>query len=136
MLSVTLLSIDLIHIARRPSPYGQPLLFLVHRRFFKWRSSVLKLKPRALQDSLRRTSLLTNSATNCQPSARLRRFRTAVLCSPFVQPLQHRSSSLDQVRWSNVYCPTCVRSNGLRRSDASSRISPVTSRWYHPLLTT
>ncbi len=41
-----------------------------HRYFqpataFRWRSSVLKLKPRLSQNSLRRTPLLTNSATNC-----------------------------------------------------------------------
>jgi hypothetical protein len=35
------------------------------RSFFGWRSSVLKLKPRLWQNSLRRIPLLTNSATNC-----------------------------------------------------------------------
>jgi hypothetical protein len=41
------------------------LRLLFQRRFFKWRSSVLKLKPRLWQNSLRRMPLLTNSATNC-----------------------------------------------------------------------
>jgi hypothetical protein len=47
----------------RPSE-GTGLRLLFQRRFFKWRSSVLKLKPRLWQDSLRRIPLLTNSATN------------------------------------------------------------------------
>ncbi len=34
------------------------------RRFFRWRSSVLKLKPRLWQNSLRGMPLLRNSATN------------------------------------------------------------------------
>ena len=42
---------------------GLGLLF--QRRIFKWRSSVLKLKPRLWQNSLRCIPLLTNSATNC-----------------------------------------------------------------------
>jgi hypothetical protein len=41
---------------------GVRLLF--QRRFFRWRSSVLKLKPRLRQNSLRRIPLLVNSATN------------------------------------------------------------------------
>jgi hypothetical protein len=41
------------------------LRLLFQRRFFRWRSSVLKLKPRLWQNSLRRIPLLTNSATNC-----------------------------------------------------------------------
>ena len=40
------------------------LRLLFERRFFRWRSSVLKLKPRLWQNSLRRIPLLTNSATN------------------------------------------------------------------------
>jgi hypothetical protein len=47
-------------LAEETSP---PLLF--QRRFFRWRSSVLKLKPRLWQNSLRRIPLLTNSDTNC-----------------------------------------------------------------------
>src|SRR5271169_787620 len=41
------------------------LRLLFQRSFFRWRSSVLKLKPRLWQNSLRRIPLLTNSATNC-----------------------------------------------------------------------
>ena len=41
---------------------GVRLLF--QRRFFRWRSSVLKLKLRLWQNSLRRIPLFTNSATN------------------------------------------------------------------------
>ncbi|PYX38121.1 MAG: hypothetical protein DMG75_04890 [Acidobacteria bacterium] len=40
------------------------LRLLFQRRFFRWRFSVLKLKPRLWQNSLRRIPL-TNSATNC-----------------------------------------------------------------------
>ena len=40
------------------------LCLLPQRRFFRWRSSVLKLKPRLSQNSLRRIPLFTNSATN------------------------------------------------------------------------
>ena len=35
------------------------------RSFLRWRSSVLRLKPRLWQNSLRRIPLLTNSAINC-----------------------------------------------------------------------
>ena len=38
---------------------------LFQRRFFRWRSSVLKLKPRLRQKSFLRIPLLTNSATSC-----------------------------------------------------------------------
>ena len=49
---------------KRPAEeIGLRLLF--QRSFFRWRSSVLKLKPRLWQNSLRRIPLLTNSATNC-----------------------------------------------------------------------
>ena len=49
---------------KRPAKeIGLRLLF--QRSFFRWRSSVLKLKPRLWQNSLRRIPLLTNSATNC-----------------------------------------------------------------------
>jgi len=41
------------------------LRLLFQRRFFRWRTRVLKLKPRLWQNSLRRIPLLTNSATNC-----------------------------------------------------------------------
>ena len=41
------------------------LCLLFQRSFFRWRSSVLKLKPRLWQNSLRRIPLFTNSATNC-----------------------------------------------------------------------
>src|SRR5208282_1003408 len=41
------------------------LRLLFQRRFFRWRSSVLKLKPRLWQNWLRRIPLLTNSSTNC-----------------------------------------------------------------------
>jgi hypothetical protein len=40
------------------------LRLLFQRRFFRWRSSVLKLKPRLRQNSLLRIPLLTNSDTN------------------------------------------------------------------------
>ena len=49
---------------KRPAEVIGLRLFF-QRGFFKWRSSVLKLKPRLWQNSLRRTPLLTNSATNC-----------------------------------------------------------------------
>jgi hypothetical protein len=48
----------------RPTEEVSLRLFF-QRRFFRWRSSVLKLKPRLRQNSLRRIPLLTNSATNC-----------------------------------------------------------------------
>ena len=41
---------------------GVRLLF--QRRFFRWRSSVLELKPRLWENSLRRIPLLMNAATN------------------------------------------------------------------------
>jgi hypothetical protein len=40
-------------------------LFLFHRRFFRCRAKVLKLKPRLLQNSFCRMPLLANSDTNC-----------------------------------------------------------------------
>jgi len=46
-----------------PEEIGLRLFF--QRSFFRWRYSVLKLKPRLWQNSLRRIPLLTNSATNC-----------------------------------------------------------------------
>ena len=49
----------------RPPAEVTALRLLFEQRFFRWRSSVLKLKPRLSQNSLRRTPLLTNSATNC-----------------------------------------------------------------------
>ena len=49
---------------KRP-PAGALLVFLFHRRFLRWRSSVPKLKPRLRQNSLRRIPLLANSDTNC-----------------------------------------------------------------------
>jgi hypothetical protein len=55
-----------------PSAGALPVC-LFHRRFFRWGSSVLKLKPRLWQDSLLRIPLFTNSATNCRTSARVRR---------------------------------------------------------------
>jgi hypothetical protein len=48
---------------RPPEETGLRLLF--QRSFLRWRSSVLKLKPRFWQNSLRRIPLLMNSATNC-----------------------------------------------------------------------
>jgi len=48
-----------------PSAAALLLFFLFHRRFFRWRSSVLKLKPRLRQNSICRMPLLINSATNC-----------------------------------------------------------------------
>jgi hypothetical protein len=72
---------------------GALLVFLFDRRFFRWRSNVLKLKPRLRQNSLRRIPLFTNSATNCRTSARVRRPRTATCCSPFMPTLQHRFHS-------------------------------------------
>ena len=54
----------------QPNETGLRLFF--QRRFFRWRSSVLKLKPRLWQNSLRRIPLLTNSVTNCWTSARVR----------------------------------------------------------------
>jgi hypothetical protein len=41
------------------------LRLLFQRRFFRWRSNVLKLNCRLRQNSLRRIPLLMNSATNC-----------------------------------------------------------------------
>src|SRR5271163_1458013 len=66
------------------------LRLLFQRRFFRWRSRVLKLKPRLWQNSLRRIPLLTNSATNCCTSARVRRLDTDNLFSTVIQQPQHR----------------------------------------------
>jgi hypothetical protein len=60
------------------------------RRFLKWRSSVLKLKPRLRQNSLRRMPLFTNSATNCRTSPRVRRRRTVIRSSPCIPRLHHK----------------------------------------------
>jgi hypothetical protein len=50
----------------------------------------LKLKPRLWQNSLRRIPLLTNSATNCCTSARVRRLDADNLFSTVIQLPQHR----------------------------------------------
>jgi hypothetical protein len=73
------------------------LVFLFHGRFFRWRSSVLKLKRRLRQNSLRLIPPLTKSATNCWTSARVRRFRTITCCSPFILLLQHIPHLCEQV---------------------------------------
>src|SRR5208283_2061140 len=75
---------------------GALLVFLFHRRFFRLRSSVLKLKPRLWQNALRLIPLLTNSATNWRTSARVRRLRVATCCSPVMPTLQHRLDSSDR----------------------------------------
>lgn len=41
------------------------LFFFFHRRFFKCRANVLRLKPRLRQNSFWRMPLLANSDTNC-----------------------------------------------------------------------
>jgi hypothetical protein len=57
------LNVPLKNCTNRPAEEaGLRLLF--QRRFFRWRSSVLKLKPRLWRNSLRRMPLLMNSATN------------------------------------------------------------------------
>jgi hypothetical protein len=57
---------------------GLHLLF--QRRLFRWRSSVLKLKPRLRQNSLRRIPLLVNSA----PTPELLRVYVVCVLKPFV----------------------------------------------------
>ena len=66
------------------------LRLLFQRSFFRWRSSVLKLKPRLRQNSLRRTPLLTNSTTNCWTSARVRRLGADNSIFAVIRTLQHR----------------------------------------------
>jgi hypothetical protein len=75
-----------------------------HRRFFRWRSRVLWLKPRLRQTSLRRIPLFTNSATNCRTTARVRRLRVASCCSPFIHQLKHRTLLIKQMHYSDTYC--------------------------------
>ena len=53
------------------------LRLLFQRSFFRWRSSVLKLKPRLSQNSLRRIPLLTNLTHS---SASLTLFRWKQFC--------------------------------------------------------
>ena len=62
------------------------LVFLFPHRFFRWRSSVLKLKPRLWQNSLGRMPLLRNSATSCRTAARVRRLRAPTCCSSLIHP--------------------------------------------------
>ncbi len=74
---------------KRPAEeIGLRLLF--QRRFFRWRSRVLKLKPRLWQNSLRRIPLLTNSATNCCTSGRVRRLGADNSVFAVIGTLQHR----------------------------------------------
>src|ERR1019366_2270390 len=73
----------------RPAEEVRLRLFF-QRRFFRWRSRVLKLKPRLRQNSLRRMPLLTNSATNCGTSARVRRLGATNFFSMVIELLQHR----------------------------------------------
>jgi hypothetical protein len=66
------------------------LRFLFQRRFFRWRSSVLKLRPRLWQNSLRRIPLLMNSVTKARTSARVRRLGADNLFSTVIQLPHHR----------------------------------------------
>src|ERR1019366_7186256 len=75
---------------------GLLFLFLFQRRSLRWRSSVLKLKPRLRQNSLRRMLLPTNSATNSRTSAPVRRRRTVMLPSPCIPRLHHKYCSLNR----------------------------------------
>jgi len=95
------------------------------RRFFRWRSSVLKLKPRLWQNSLRRIPLLTNSATNCWTSARV------PLCSPLTRTCANektRGATAAQslvLAWHARRPPCAVAASdvGLRELRASVRAS-------------
>ena len=87
-----------------PSAGALFVVFLFHRRFFRWRSRVLWLKPRLRQNSLRRIPLFTNSATNCRTTARVRRLRVASCCSPFIHQLKHRTLLIKQMHYSDTYC--------------------------------
>jgi len=69
-------------------PAEERILF--QRRFFRWRSSVLKLNCRLRQNSFRRIPLLMNSATNFRTSARVRRLGADNLFSAVIELLQHR----------------------------------------------
>src|ERR1022692_2712990 len=97
------------------------LLFLFQRCFFRCRFSVPKLKPRLRQNSLRRMPLVTNSATICRTSARVRRLGATNFFSMVIELLQHRHDSAKQVCWSNAYAspklPACLR---LRLSGAAT----------------
>src|ERR1035437_4919013 len=72
------------------------LLFLFQRCFFRCRLSVPKLKPRFLQNSLRRMPLLTNSVTSCRRSTRVRRLGSATFFSTVIELLQHRHYSANR----------------------------------------
>ena len=69
-------------------------LFRFHRRFFRWRASVLKLKPRLRQNAFCRMPAAGNSDTNCWTSARVRRPRRTPFGSPFILPVQHWTCAL------------------------------------------
>ena len=86
------------------------LLFLFQRCFFRCRLSVPKLKPRLRQNSLRRMPLVTNSATICRTSARVRRLGATNFFSMVIELLQHRHDSAKQVCWSNAYIGRGARS--------------------------
>jgi hypothetical protein len=66
------------------------LRLLFQRRFFRWRSRVLKLRPRLWQNSLRRIPLLTNSAANRWTSARVRRLGADNSVFAVIRTVQHR----------------------------------------------
>src|SRR5271157_4581107 len=87
------------------------LLFLFQRCFFRCRSSVPKLKPRLRQNSVRRMPLLTNSATSCSISARVRRRLAATCCFSFIQPLHHTrfASKRCVAQTLTLQCSLCPR---------------------------
>ena len=87
---------------------------ILHRRFFRWRANVLKLKPRPLENSFCRMPQLKNSDTNRRTPARVCRLGTTTGCSLFIPPLQHRPPPLEQVRCSNAYeCGGALKSTGI-----------------------
>src|ERR1019366_6924977 len=90
------------------------LRLFFQRRFFRWRCRVPKLKPRLRQNSLRRMPLLTNSATICWTSARVRRLGADNFFSTVIQLSQHRQVSANR----------CVgRTHTLDHNPAPSRLS-------------
>jgi hypothetical protein len=97
------------------------LRLLLQRRSFRWRSRVLKLKPRLWQNSLRRIPLLTNSATNCCTSARVRRLDADHLFSTVIQLPQNgqvfANRCLGQTLTGRARIAAAQRHDGLRSKD-------------------
>jgi hypothetical protein len=92
--------------------FAQALFLLLFLRcFFRWRSSVLKLKPRLRQNSRGRMPLVANSATNCWTSARVRRVPAVAFCSPFIPHFSTDSASRTGVLVERSLSSVSVRAN-------------------------